>query len=218
MPISPSEAQKIANEILQGSLTERPWFYITFLTLTFISGAAGAFLTGYFKKRGESLATRADFESLRDQLKQNTHLAEEIKADVQTRYGERASIRALLRERAEALVMATFDLEVWLNEAQNRAFQGNSSDYDSSPMSKISAFREIYFPEISAEYDLVKAKYLSYASWLVELRQVSLEARGDQAQLQRHLDRFGDAYTPFYASLAQFRTRVIAAAKARGGL
>jgi len=109
MPISPDQARQIVTEALDGRMSEQPWFYLLLIAVTFVAGACGAFLSAYFKKRGESLATKADFQQLLGQIRQSTHLAEEIKADIQSRYGEQATLRALLRDRMESLVMATFE-------------------------------------------------------------------------------------------------------------
>lgn len=127
MPISTSQLRQIVTEVLDGRISEQLWFYLLLIAVTFVASACGAFLSAYFKKRGESLATKADFEQLLVQLRQSTHLAEEIKADMQSKYGEQATLRALLRDRTEAIAMATFELESWLGETRAVRFKANHS-------------------------------------------------------------------------------------------
>ena len=218
MSISANQVRQIVSEVIDGRVSEQPWFYLLFLAITFLAGACGAFLSAYFKKRGESLATKADFQQLLDQLRQSTHLAEEIKADIQSKYGEQATLRSLLRDRTEALVMATFDLENWLGEARSRAFQGESSEFNGSPISRISALRDIYFPEVGAEFAELEGRNLDYTQWLNGLLRERLNCGGDVQAMQPYLDGFGAIYRPFLAALEPFRRQVIASAKARGGL
>jgi hypothetical protein len=56
--------------------------YLAMLVLSAVGGALGAYAGAYLKKRGETLATKHDFEALADQLAANTALTEDIKADV----------------------------------------------------------------------------------------------------------------------------------------
>ncbi|UGB45241.1 hypothetical protein LQ772_14845 [Frateuria edaphi] len=218
MPLSASEFRRIVTEVLDGQVSEQPWFYLLLAAATFIGGACGAFLSAYFKKRGETLATKADFNGLLAQLRQSTHLAEEIKADIQTKYGEQSTLRALLRERTESIVMATFELESWLGEARARAFQGESFESDSSPMSKISALRDIYFPDIGIEFTELRLRYIEYIQWLLGLQGARLTSGGNVEMMQPHIVTFNNVYQPFSAALAPFRAKVIASARARGGL
>lgn len=218
MPISAAEIRQIADGVLREQVTEQPWFYLLLAAISLVGSAFGGFLAAYFKKRGEMLATKADFDELLTQLRQSTHLAEEIKADIQSKYGEQATLRALLRDRTELLVMATFELEGWLGEARAHAFQGESFESDSSPMSKISALRDIYFPEIGVEFSELRLRYIQYIQWLLDLQGVRLGSAGNAAAMQPHLSTFSQAYQPFSAALGPFRAQVIAAARARGGL
>lgn len=218
MSISADQARQIAEEVVSGRVAGDIWFYVLLLATTFVAGAAGAFLSSYFKKRGEALATKSDFNDLLEQLRESTHLAEEIKADVQSRYGETASVRALLRERTEALVMATFDLEQWLEQARSRVIDGEPLGAESSPMSKISALRDIYFPEVVQEYFELQRRFLRYSHWLVSLQAVRLQGGNDLQPVRTHMDGFGEIYQPFLASLSPFRAQVIASSRQRGGL
>ena len=199
-------------------MSEQPWFYLLLIAVTFVASAGGAFLSAYFKRRGESLATKADFQQLLDQLRQSTDLAEEIKANIQSKYGEQATLRALLRDRMESLVMATFELESWLSEARAHALQGESFESNGSPMSKISALRDIYFPEVGLEFSELNVRYIEYVQWLLDLQGARLTYGGNVQAMQPHVDGFGGVYRPFAAALEPFRRQVIASANARGGL
>ena len=57
-------------------------FLVVQSALMLIAAAAGAFLGEYLKTRGKNLATKADFESLSDQLRASTEMVETIKAEI----------------------------------------------------------------------------------------------------------------------------------------
>jgi hypothetical protein len=74
--------EKIATAFAQ-HLPSYPWsFLILQVALTVLAAAAGAFFGEYFRTRGRNLATKADFESLQEQLRANTQLVETIKSEV----------------------------------------------------------------------------------------------------------------------------------------
>lgn len=218
MTLSPDQVRQIATDAVSGRALDDPWFYLAVLCTTAVASALGSFISSYFKKRGEAFATKADFDELLEQLKQSTHLAEKIKADIQSRHGEAASVRALLRDRTESLVMATFDLELWLEQARSKAIEGQSFEVSASPLSKISALRDIYFPEILVEYRDFYHRHNVYVQWILSVQAARLQNQDNLEPVRALLARFEEIYQPFVPALATFRASVIAAARARGGL
>lgn len=216
--ISATEARQIANEVVEGRVLNDPVFFLSLLAITTIASAIGSYISSYFKKRGEALATKADFQELLSQLKESTQLAEEIKGDVQSRYGEAASMRALLRDRTERIVMATFDLELWLEQARSKAIDGQSSEAGGSPMSKVSALRDIYFPEINVEYQEFYQRHFAYIQWIHSIQMARLENGNNLQPVRDVLATLDQVYPPFLAAVVRFRAQIIASARARGGL
>lgn len=216
--ISETAARQIANEVVDGRVLSNPTFFVLLLAITVVSSALGSYISSYFKKRGEAFATKTDFKELLDQLKESTHLAEEIKADVQSKYGEAASMRALLRDRTEAIIMATFDLELWLEQARSKALEGKSTESAGSPMTKVSALRDIYFPEITVAYHEFNASYFEYTNWILAVHRSRLD-HGDDLQPTRELvEGIDQVLRPFLKAIVRFRAEIIASSRARGGL
>lgn len=218
MSISDPATRTLANEILSAQVIEHPWFYILLIAISLTGSAIGALVASYFKRRGETLATKADFDELLNQLQQSTQLAEEIKADIQSKYGEQSTLRALLRDRTESIIMATFELESWLEAARSRALYGEPFNWGGSPISKISALRDIYFPEVSVEFHELKLRYVHYVQWILGLQEVRLNSGGQAAAMKPYLSTFLKSYQPFSDALEPFRMQIIEAARARGGL
>src|SRR5476649_2300581 len=57
-------------------------FWLLFFVVSGLSALAASFLKAYGSKRGEQLATKADFDNLKEQLQATTRLTEEIKSEV----------------------------------------------------------------------------------------------------------------------------------------
>lgn len=113
--------------------------------------------------------------------------------------------------------MVTFDLEAWLDQTRSRAIDGESA-LGASPMSKISALRDIYFPEVEAEYVELQQAYFEYYKLLLRIQQARINGGNDFQGVRDELAGFEVVYAPFSTSLGRFRGRVIAAAKVRGVL
>jgi hypothetical protein len=96
-----------------------------------IGGAIGAGLASYMRRKMENLATKEDFNDLLEQVKQTTHVTEEIKgqhAQIVARMQQRSSFNDMvLRERYELIKTLNKKLEIariqierwWNNDRQN---------------------------------------------------------------------------------------------------
>jgi hypothetical protein len=74
--------QQIATE-LSRHLSAEWWIPLVIQgVLVAIVAAIAAVSGAYLKERGKNLATKADFEALKEQLRTNTELVETIKSDV----------------------------------------------------------------------------------------------------------------------------------------
>ncbi len=71
---------KLIQRAVRDGLTSASWI-VTLVGLS--AAAAGAFLGSYFKRKGEHLATREDFDELLRQIKAQTKATEEIKGEIQ---------------------------------------------------------------------------------------------------------------------------------------
>jgi len=59
--------------------------YVLIAIVSLLAGAVGSWLASYLKVKGANLATRADFETLLDQLVRQTEVTEGIRADLLNR-------------------------------------------------------------------------------------------------------------------------------------
>lgn len=218
MTVSSSPAHEFAAEISSGLVWQSPYFYLLVVAISLVSSVATAFLSAYFKRRGEALATKAAFDEILDQLRASTHASEDIRADIQARYGAAATARQVLREKTEAIIVATVDLDLWFEQARGKAIRGETPEVGGSPIGKISAWIELHFPEAKERFSELYETHSSYARWLLELQIAALENGGAALTGSEVLGRYGSVQAPLSESLVEFRSAVIAAARERGAL
>ena len=146
-----SLARAVASEIVNQTIWENYKFYLLVAAISLVSSALVAFSAPYLKRRGENLATKADFNEILRQLRETTTLTESIKTDIKAKLDEEHNVRALVREKMESLFEQTFNLELWLEQSRSQALGGNAPDINGSPMAKIEMYQAIYFKEIQSE-------------------------------------------------------------------
>ena len=74
--------QKIAAELARHIAYRDLWQWLVQFLVVAVSAGIGAYFSEYLKTKGKNLATREDFENLKAQLRENTELVENIKADI----------------------------------------------------------------------------------------------------------------------------------------
>jgi len=141
--------QKIAAEVVR-HLPSYPWVLLAVqLVLTLAAAGIGSFLGEYLRTRGKNLATKADFDSLQNQLRANTELVETIKAEVGQKEWARREWGNLRRTKLEALLDKMHDCEVYRDRLRHKTFYiGISTDPEScerDPVSELSTIAELYF-------------------------------------------------------------------------
>jgi hypothetical protein len=73
---------EIARQIVEGEILYSWRFYLIFFCLAFLATAASSFLVPYFRTRGKRYATKADFDSLLNELRETTKATEGIKQEI----------------------------------------------------------------------------------------------------------------------------------------
>jgi len=80
--MSPAELELLIRKVFGEGLQLHPSVYVLIVTITLVAGGVGAFVGAYLKRRGETLATKADFDVLSDQVRQQTRETEQIKSEI----------------------------------------------------------------------------------------------------------------------------------------
>src|SRR3990172_5886370 len=197
-----SLARAVASEIVNQTIWENYKFYLLVTAISLVSGAVAAFFVPYLKKRGENLATKADFVEILQQLKATTTLAEGIKSDINAKLEEEHNIRALAREKMEALFEQTFELELWLERTRSNALEGTTPDISASPMAKIEMYQSIYFKELSTEVIGLNATVNAMVVWILGIPGETWRAKAENRSPNVDLEHFAELQRAINDALA----------------
>jgi hypothetical protein len=158
--MDPDSIQKIAAEVVKSLPGSYSWTaLIVQFSLTLIAVAIGVFLGEYLKTRGRNLATKADFKSLVDQLRINTELVENIKAEVAQSDWAKREWTNLRRVKLEALLDKMHDCTSYIERAEFLATTGELNT-DRVPVSELETIATLYFPELEASVVRFRDAYL----------------------------------------------------------
>ena len=80
--MSAAELELLLRRVLGEGIQLSPAVYLLVVIVSLLGGTLGAFVGAYSRKRGENLATKADFDSLLQQLRKQTEETERIKSEI----------------------------------------------------------------------------------------------------------------------------------------
>jgi hypothetical protein len=115
-----------------------------------VAAAVGAFFGEFLRTKGKHLATKADFESLKEQLQANTKLVETVKADVGRQDWSVREWTTLRRLKLEELLKLRGDCHEYLDRYQAVAFRAEGFT-DRDPIQDFEVTATLYFPELEVE-------------------------------------------------------------------
>jgi hypothetical protein len=161
--------QKIATEIARHFPTTESWIIQAIIVM--VAAGLGAFFGQHVRTRGKNLATKADFESLKDQLRFNTKIVETIKRDVDHKDWAKREWTNLRRVKLEALINAMHDCTAFLPRHRNSSVEGKYHD-EQEPMDELDTLASLYLPEL-------KLEVLSFTMACRELVQLQLSMGKD---------------------------------------
>lgn len=110
-------------------------------------GALGAFFGAYLKRKGEHYATKEDFDEVVRQLKATTAASSDVSERIRLHYGDQAVRRALLRDRLEKTMVASHEIEHWLEAQMDRIEQNQPPRLNCEPLDHAVVAINLYFPE-----------------------------------------------------------------------
>jgi hypothetical protein len=203
-------ARVIATDIVQNAMLKNGWFHFLTLCLAFVGSTLGAFSFAYFRKKGENLATKTDFESILQQVKSTTAATEEIRDRIFNQSITEREFRSLRRSKLEELLVAANESLNWLNE--NVFPSGSSAISEMGPAYKVSIMSLLYFPEL----EMQSAKFMSvYYDIEIRLREHEQEINKPLNEAQRNavMHRFRSDYAPLVERHHEAKREILEAAR-----
>ena len=140
-------AERIAREQF---LSQWP-IYLLMLAFAFVGGALASYFGSYFKKRGEALATKSDFNDLLIQIKATTAATEEVKYKISHIDWTKKERTILLRTKLEELLLKLHELADWQDSQRMSCLYSTAINFSGSPLPKVMLLVVLYFPDLKIE-------------------------------------------------------------------
>jgi hypothetical protein len=120
--MTPAEIELLIRRVLNEGVHLQGLVYVVLVGISALCGLAGSYLGAYAKKRGENLATKADFAELLRQVRLQTRETEEIKSEIaktswvhQQRWDFKREVYSQLLAVLEEIRQKTY----WLTDSLN---------------------------------------------------------------------------------------------------
>lgn len=164
----------VALQIVQQGLLSNWRFYAILLALSLVSGAIGAYLSKYFGKRGETAATKTDFDEIIRQLAKTTEVAEQVRSAVSYADWTAREWKTIRRIKLEELVQSAINVKHWA-EQQCAAWRENFfSDQAENkktrelacPAEQVAMISTLYFPSLQKESEKLYQVSCKAIVWL----------------------------------------------------
>jgi hypothetical protein len=204
--------QQIAQSIVKQEITGNWLIYVILIALSLLSGTAVSFCGAYLRKRGETYATKADFEELVNQLKTTTRVAEEVKTAIAKADWAEREWQTLRKVKLEELLEAMNASDTYLTQEQGHVwFQGPPPD-EKSQITKFEALAALYFPELRKETSRFVVIYCDFRSRVIGVQRKLLAVDPDAQKKTAVLDENLDGYKKHAEEIATIKNEMTNAA------
>jgi hypothetical protein len=199
--IQPDLIRQIAEAIFYDQFAANWRFYALVGGITLLVNVASNLLISYLKKRGETLATKADMDEILRQLSQTTRVAEEVKSRVSEAEWVSREWRTVRRTKLEELIATAYLHEEWINKHIAKWVDGKiDNDPGLGPSSKMQLLSALYFPNLNTEVATVRKSYLNLLTYIIDASaQVRDARRAGTGYLDAH-NKYLDGYKPLYGN------------------
>lgn len=211
-----STVAAIAQKIVEDQFLLNWKFYLIQLGIVLLAVAAANFLSAYFKGRGASLATKADFDELLRQLRATTETTESIRRTISHEDWSIREFKMLRRSKLEELMLALYDAHHWLAKERNASLYAEPANETADPMNRVKVIAGLYFPELHVEILQFQTAYWAYQSWANDAKAKLLPLRltnPDQyvVELPLVVANYSHVYQPLLlaTTVAEQKARVV---------
>jgi hypothetical protein len=196
---------KIANAIAWHFQTTAVTLIVIQVVLVVIAAAAGAYWGEYLKAKGKNLATKHDFDDLKEQLRANTELVEKVKSDINREDWAAREWTNLRRLKLEELLGKMQDAEDFLNFVRTESFYARGVHDRSDPIGALDTISKLYFPELTEQaLDLYRLHHQQKGLCISLARDLMLDKQKPASEQRR-----GEIVATFNEdSSARFNTQI----------
>jgi hypothetical protein len=185
---------EITNQILKEEILLNWRLWILMFIIWLISIAANNFISKYLEKRGEALATKADFNKLLEMLEKQTEATERIKSTISHEEWSLKENKLVRRQNLEELIETSSLLADYITKHFNLMAKGDVLSV--SPIQKFDMLISLYFPELEAVGKVVIQKY-HITIMGIELKKLEAIRDGVNVDAKSHLQEFQNQFLDF---------------------
>ncbi|WP_186126404.1 hypothetical protein [Burkholderia gladioli] len=207
--------QALIADLISHKIVDNWVFWFLFFMVSCLSALVASFLKAYGSRRGEQIATRRDFDDLKERLQATTRLTEEIKSEVgyiEWRMRETYTTRrAKLEEFVQQIGTVASTIDPWISKMLVGA---EYIQLDSECLNRLEMFARLYFPalyrstlEFTLSWRNIVQHGVAAAQALSRIDQRDLEAR--RQQMDENLRVYGPLYREAVARRATLEQTVV---------
>ena len=182
------------DEIVRGAMLQNWPFYGLVAAIALLSTVIGNAISSYARTRGQTLATKADFEEILRQLQASTKATEDIKASVQHSDWLSREWKVVRRTKLEELLDSAYAAELWLKAYRDRWIFQTTGELGPDPIDKARRLCALYFPELRVTVAALRVTHSAAFVCIVEARQELTAAGKDLSARQKVLDSMIEAW------------------------
>lgn len=188
-------------EVIDGAILKNWLFYFLIAAVSLLSGVAGNFIGSYARKRGENLATKADFDAILSQLTVTTKATEDIRTSIQHSDWLSREWKVIRRTKLEELLDSAYACEDWLTIVKNKWLFHRDIEEGTNPADKVKRLAALYFPELRLQAENLASAQNGACSWAVSTGNKILAVKTDVFATKAIMDREVPRWTPHYSNV-----------------
>ena len=192
--------REIAEQIARQQLYAQWPLWLGMLCIALVVGFGASYIGSYGKKRGENLATKADFDDLLAQLRATTTLTEEVRSEVARADWATRELKVLRRTKLEELLQAVHEVQAWHDSENAIRLYGSTDAPKASPVPQVERLAGLYFPELSAEITAFCQLHRQMAIRTLQAHSEIVVAGSNTAEARAARARFQADWMPLYGS------------------
>lgn len=197
----PDLIRQLGEAIFHNQLLANWEFYALIGGVTLLFHIACFLGIAYLKKRGETLATKADLKEILRQLKLTTEATEEVKSSISQTDWVTREWRTTRRLKLEELLTSAYSAEEWSSKSIDKWFEGKGGPkFSEIPIKQTMLLAALYYPELLPEVYALRMVYLKIHGITVEKGKAAREANlaNDMAARALAYEEFSQEYMPLY--------------------
>jgi hypothetical protein len=142
---------ELAGQIEAQQAAHQFWYWVTVAAVSFLFGAAGSFVSEYFKKRGETKAIQADLEMIKTQQRELTSAVKKVEFELGHEDWKKRELTTLRRQKLEDLLVAAGECADWAIQSANHILGRGPESRKTDPMPVAKLLALAFFPGLVIE-------------------------------------------------------------------